>query len=168
MLVLYKELHRYLLYREPDLILDSDRIVVSTIHRAKGLEFETVIIPSCHSNSYPIYPATLDKSGEKIEEEKRILFVALTRAEKRLVIIQPNTATTVRGKGMNVSISEFLEPFIGQFQKENLPLKYSIYKNSMRDPYIRHQCSECGWGCPWDMSSKEKVRCFGCGHVQTL
>ena len=166
--ILNKELHRYLLYREPDLILDSDRIVVSTIHRAKGLEFETVIIPSCHSNSYPIYPATLDKSGEKIEEEKRILFVALTRAEKRLVIIQPNTATTVRGKGMNVSISEFLEPFIGQFQKENLPLKYSIYKNSMRDPYIRHQCSECGWGCPWDMSSKEKVRCFGCGHVQTL
>jgi len=168
MLVLYKELHRYLLYREPDLILDSDRIVVSTIHRAKGLEFETVIIPSCHSNSYPIYPATLDKSGEKIKEEKRVLFVAMTRAEKRLVIIQPNTAIPARGKGVDVSMSNFIEPFIDQFQKIDLPLKYPIDKNSMRDVHTRHQCSECGRGCPWDSSSKERVRCFGCGHVQTL
>ncbi|MCP4674537.1 MAG: UvrD-helicase domain-containing protein [Deltaproteobacteria bacterium] len=79
-------LRRYLLYREPDLIFDDDRLVVSTVHRAKGLEFDTVIIPCAVENIYPFYWAAISRDPEKIAEEARVFYVALTRAKRRLVI----------------------------------------------------------------------------------
>ena len=37
----------YTLYKEPDLVFDDDKLIISTIHKAKGLEFTNVIIPQC-------------------------------------------------------------------------------------------------------------------------
>ncbi len=79
-------LRRYLLYREPDLILDEDKLVVSTVHRAKGLEFDTVVIPCAVENTYPFYRAVISRDPEEIAEEARVFYVALTRARRRLVI----------------------------------------------------------------------------------
>ena len=163
--LLENDLHRYLLYREPDLILESDRVVVSTIHRAKGLEFDTVIIPSCHSNSYPNYYATLDKSGQLLEEEKRIFYVALTRAKIRIVIIQPRVYTTAKGKGMEVRRSPFMDSIISEFKFIEIPQHYAIDKNALRSRHVKHECPECGRTWPWDGSSQGNDRCFGCGYV---
>ncbi len=59
------------------------RIPIITVHQAKGLEFDTVFLAGIQNNTFPSYMAI--KSGN-LDEEKRVFYVAITRAKKRLVI----------------------------------------------------------------------------------
>ena len=163
--LLSKELHPYQLYRESDLIMESDRIVVSTVHRAKSLEFETVVIPSCHKSSYPNYYATLDKTGQQVEEEKRVLYVAMTRAKRKIVIMQPCKFTSLNGKDIDTIISPFIEPLLGHFQQIDLSQHYESDRSGTRSKHSKHKCTNCGRTWPWDGSRQGDDRCFGCGHV---
>ncbi|MFO8071409.1 MAG: 3'-5' exonuclease [Polyangia bacterium] len=81
-------LHRYMIYREPDLILDEDRLVVSTVHRAKGLEFDTVILPGAVENNYPCFLAVASGNAAQVAEEARTFYVALTRPRSRLILTE--------------------------------------------------------------------------------
>jgi DNA helicase-2/ATP-dependent DNA helicase PcrA len=65
----------------------QDRIVVSTVHSAKGLEFDHVIIPHMLDGLFPSEKALGDLESE--EEERRIFYVAATRAKKRLTLTYP-------------------------------------------------------------------------------
>jgi DNA helicase-2/ATP-dependent DNA helicase PcrA len=84
--LLGRHLPRYLGSREPDLILDGDRLVVSTVHRAKGLEFDAVIVPEVVDGVYPSSHAVKSGDPAQIAEEARILYVAMTRARRRLIV----------------------------------------------------------------------------------
>ena len=163
--LLGKELHRYLLYREPDLILEDDRLIISTVHRAKGLEFDTVIVGSCHSNMYPSYQSQLDKSGKKEMEDARILFVALTRAKTKLIIIQPKKYTTARGELRDVRISPFVSPLMSHFDVLRVPQQIPRPDNRSFQVSNDFSCPECGRTWPWDGSRQQDNRCFGCGWV---
>ncbi len=59
------------------------KIPLITVHQSKGCEFDEVIIAGADENEFPSYGARL--SGNE-EEEKRVFYVALTRAKKKLVI----------------------------------------------------------------------------------
>jgi len=76
--------------KESDLITESDFMVASTIHKAKGLEFDYVILPSVVDGKIPFFSiGKMPQSAEKdmlMEEQKRLLYVAMTRAKKQLVI----------------------------------------------------------------------------------
>jgi DNA helicase-2/ATP-dependent DNA helicase PcrA len=75
----------YTKYKESDLVIGDEKLVIATIHKAKGLEFENVIIPSCTDSTFPSFFS--EKDGEKaIKEDARLLYVAMTRARKRLLI----------------------------------------------------------------------------------
>jgi DNA helicase-2/ATP-dependent DNA helicase PcrA len=78
---LLKYIPLYETIKEADLVIDEEKVVISTIHRAKGLEFTNVIIPECNLGNFP-YGSTKDK-----DEDARTLYVAMTRAKKRLFII---------------------------------------------------------------------------------
>ena len=57
-----------------------------TLHSAKGLEFETVFLPGWEEELFP-HKKSLDEGGENsLEEERRLAYVALTRAKHRLYI----------------------------------------------------------------------------------
>ena len=58
--------------------------MLMTMHGAKGLEFENVFIVGAEENIFPSYRSQLDSS--EIEEERRLAYVAITRAKKRLFI----------------------------------------------------------------------------------
>ena len=53
------------------------------MHAAKGLEFDTVFVIEANEGSCPYKKATAD---EEIEEERRLFYVAMTRAKRKLVI----------------------------------------------------------------------------------
>lgn len=163
------ELHHYTLYREPDLILENDRIIVSTIHRAKGLEFETVIVPECHSSAFPSYFSKNDAFKEK--EDARLLFVALTRAKSKLLVTIPEAFTTAKGSLIKVKCSPFLQDLLDRFPKTTAycaPQPVNAPNASSaggKTGWRNFKCPECGRTWPWDGSKQHDNRCFGCGWV---
>ena len=62
----------------------EDRVVLMTMHGAKGLEFTNVFLVGAEENIFPSYLSQLDMS--EIEEERRLAYVAITRAKRRLFI----------------------------------------------------------------------------------
>ncbi|MBV6417940.1 MAG: DNA helicase II [Steroidobacteraceae bacterium] len=66
---------------------DEDYLVLSTVHSAKGMEWDTVYVLNVVDGSFPSEFAT--GRAETIEEERRLLYVAMTRARDDLKLIQP-------------------------------------------------------------------------------
>ena len=65
---------------------EGDRLSMMTLHGAKGLEFDTVFLPGWEEGLFPSQ-RTLDEGGQKgLEEERRLAYVGLTRARKRVVV----------------------------------------------------------------------------------
>lgn len=64
----------------------KDAVVLSTIHQAKGLEWDNVFIISLKEGDFP---HSLSLEEELIEEERRLFYVAVTRAKKRLFLLYP-------------------------------------------------------------------------------
>jgi DNA helicase II / ATP-dependent DNA helicase PcrA len=67
--------------------LDEDYLVLSTIHSAKGMEWDTVFLLNVVDGSFPSEFST--GKPELIEEERRLLYVALTRAQNELFLVAP-------------------------------------------------------------------------------
>ncbi len=65
----------------------GERLVLSTIHSAKGLEWKAVFIIWATEGRFPAGPALEDE--EALEEERRMMYVAVTRAKDRLFICSP-------------------------------------------------------------------------------
>jgi DNA helicase-2/ATP-dependent DNA helicase PcrA len=63
---------------------DSDSVSVSTVHASKGLEFDYVFVVGAEEGRFPLSRA-LDSPSE-LEEERRLMYVAITRAKKKLTI----------------------------------------------------------------------------------
>ncbi len=95
--VTYKSLNRFLndmALEPPDTDTSGpdsreDPLVLSTIHSAKGLEWHTVIIIWAVEGRIPS-PMSLD-SPDELEEERRLIYVATTRAKHNLVVVSPQT-----------------------------------------------------------------------------
>jgi DNA helicase-2/ATP-dependent DNA helicase PcrA len=68
-------------------VLDEDYLVLSTIHSAKGMEWDTVYLLNVVDGSFPSEFAT--GRPELIEEERRLLYVAMTRAQNDLLLMVP-------------------------------------------------------------------------------
>ncbi|MBW2472170.1 MAG: ATP-dependent helicase [Deltaproteobacteria bacterium] len=84
---------------------NSDRLVLSTIHSAKGLEWDTVFIISLAEGKFPVSQAL---PGEQWEEERRLLYVAATRARSRLYMTYPREVMSVDRQFSRARVSPFL------------------------------------------------------------
>ncbi|QRR02880.1 ATP-dependent helicase [Dyadobacter sandarakinus] len=67
---------------EPDENEDNDRVTMMTIHSAKGLEFRNVFVVGLEEDLFP--SQIMLESRQDLEEERRLFYVAITRAEKKL------------------------------------------------------------------------------------
>ena len=70
-----------------DPLLDEDYLVLSTVHSAKGQEWDSVFLLSVSDGSFPSEFATA--RPETIEEERRLMYVAMTRARQSLHLVAP-------------------------------------------------------------------------------
>jgi DNA helicase-2/ATP-dependent DNA helicase PcrA len=85
----------------------GELLVLSTVHQAKGLEWSHVFVPRLVEESFP-HRRTLDEPGGE-EEERRIFYVAVTRAMNELTLTYPLTiARGGRGPTMLTMPSRFL------------------------------------------------------------
>jgi DNA helicase II / ATP-dependent DNA helicase PcrA len=73
--------------KESDMIVAGETdVVISTIHKAKGLEWNNVIVPNCVAS---VFPHFYSKKESQQLEDARLLYVAMTRAKKSLVLLEP-------------------------------------------------------------------------------
>ena len=104
-------IHEVSLLRESD-TLDSraDRISLMTLHASKGLEFRCVFLPGLEDGILPLYRA---KTPDEIDEERRLLYVGMTRAKERLFLSRAIKRLWL-GAAKNFPVS----PFLDRIEKE--------------------------------------------------
>lgn len=85
---------------------NEDIVTLMTVHSAKGLEFPIVFLVGMEEGVFPISRATMNDS--QLEEERRLCYVGMTRAEEKLYLTYA-TERTIFGKTTNQRASRFLE-----------------------------------------------------------
>lgn len=122
------------LISDVDTIDTQDKVTLMTVHSAKGLEFDTVFIVGLEEGLFPHYKSLM--SNQDIEEERRLLYVAMTRAKENLYLTY-SIRRTRRG------IPEFLDPsrFLNEIPEEyinriNTNSKNNIEKNAIYEKNI--------------------------------
>ena len=83
---------------------EDRRITVSTIHKAKGAEAQLVVLLGCEEQLLPSWRSLTSPDPERLAEERRLFYVAATRAKDRLLI----THATERGRRPTGGPSRFL------------------------------------------------------------
>jgi DNA helicase-2/ATP-dependent DNA helicase PcrA len=74
------------LIMENDARAEGERVSIMTLHAAKGLEFDTVFLPGWEEGLFP-HQRAMDETGAKgLEEERRLAYVGITRARRRVRI----------------------------------------------------------------------------------
>ncbi len=91
-----------------DVVEGSDYVVLMTLHSAKGLEFPNVYLAGMEDGLFPSYMTIIsDNSEEEMEEERRLCYVGITRAMKRLTITSAKMRM-VRGETRFSKVSRFV------------------------------------------------------------
>ena len=104
---------------------DDDRVALMTIHLAKGLEFPYVYIVGMEEDLFP--SAMSMNTRSELEEERRLFYVALTRAEKQAYLTY--TQNRYRwGKLIDAEPSRFLEEIDGQYVENLTPIDNAGYR----------------------------------------
>jgi DNA helicase-2/ATP-dependent DNA helicase PcrA len=98
--------HHFPFYRLPLTLIFSQRVTISTCHAAKGLEWPVVFIPAVEQGTFPFYRT------EDIEEERRLLYVACTRAQGLLYLSHAQKrkmAAETKAKDLSSFIGEVIK-----------------------------------------------------------
>ncbi len=83
----------------------DDRLILSTIHSAKGLEWDTVFVIHLAEGTFPTFKSY---DSDQREEERRLLYVAATRARKNLFLTYPQKVMAVDRSFHHGTLSPFL------------------------------------------------------------
>jgi DNA helicase II / ATP-dependent DNA helicase PcrA len=100
-------LERVALVSDADTMEEGASVLLMTVHTAKGLEFDTVLLTGMEEGSFP-YRGLESESNAELEEERRLAYVAITRARQRLYISHV-ACRTIFGKTNYLEPSRFLE-----------------------------------------------------------
>ncbi|MCL2852869.1 MAG: UvrD-helicase domain-containing protein [Defluviitaleaceae bacterium] len=86
---------------------DADAVALMTIHSSKGLEFDSVYIVGCEEGQFPSYRSLVSETPKELEEERRLAYVGITRARRRLTLTSA-FRRWVRGNDVYNRVSRFV------------------------------------------------------------
>src|SRR5690554_4547481 len=86
---------------------DEERLTLMTVHAAKGLEFPVVFVTGLEEEGFPFKGLEVWDDPDELEEERRLAYVAITRAEERLILTWAHSRTIFGQTKMRVP-SRFL------------------------------------------------------------
>ena len=101
---------------------DQESIKLTTIHQAKGLEYDAVFLIGAAEGQFPGYRTI--ESGD-FEEERRLFYVAVTRAKNELYICYPRVASRPGPGGMMLQPTRFLSE-LDESLYDELRIKRSV------------------------------------------
>ena len=100
---------------------EDDALVLSTVHSAKGKEWDAVFVIWAVDGWFPMARALGD--DDELEEERRLMYVAMTRARNHLAVTYPlNVYSTRRGSDYTIDqLSRFIDPGVRDTMQRVVP-----------------------------------------------
>lgn len=124
-------LTRYLqdiaLYTNLDHKKDADNVKIMTIHQSKGLEFPIVIVAGMQEGTFPNHRSIREFKRRGLEEERRLAYVAITRAENRLYL------TESEGYNYLTGANKFPSRFIFEIKEKLLVREGTLSKEMEKE-----------------------------------
>lgn len=108
---------------------EAGAVHLMTMHAAKGLEFDTVFIAGMEEGLFPHSRSLLD--AREMEEERRLAYVGITRAKKRVYLLWAETRNIFGSVRVNVS-SRFLEDIPDELKNEKLEMKNGMWEKGLK------------------------------------
>ncbi len=112
----------------------QDRVLLMTIHSAKGLEFGHVYLVGMEDGLFPGFHSIFDINEEELEEERRLCYVGMTRAMKTLTLTMARERMT-RGEYDVHRPSRFVEEIPAYLLDEDGESRGMFYKKESRNDY---------------------------------
>ena len=163
-----------------DNLEDSDnRVVLMTLHSAKGLEFPYVFICGMEDGIFPSYMTVMSEDDDDMEEERRLCYVGITRAKKKLYLSAAKRRM-MQGRTQFNKVSRFIDEIPEQLLqldtgvnfKEKRPDKAlfsSNRSNRFRKPYQAKSFTSTKMDTlPYDVGDMVKHIKFGKGKVLAI
>ncbi len=136
------------LIMDSDDAIEADKVSIMTMHASKGLEFETVFLPSWEETIFPSDRSLKEEGESGLEEERRLAYVAITRAKKYCIISHCSTRFIYgQTQGSNPSIflinlpKDDISLFSHREQAEHKTFKYFKTQKRTQKPEIRSNLS---------------------------
>lgn len=115
---------------ELDEVEDNNYVIIATVHSVKGLEFDTVFISGLEETIFPVARAIGET--DEMEEERRLMYVAITRARKRLFLLRAKSRF-IYGRRQDTLPSRFLKELAPKLGISVTRPDYAERQNRMRD-----------------------------------
>lgn len=110
-----------------DLEESDNRVVLMTLHSAKGLEFPYVFICGMEDGIFPSYMTIISENDEDMEEERRLCYVGITRAKKKLYLSAAKRRM-MQGRTQFNKVSRFVD----EIPEELLDVSHDFHKKESR------------------------------------
>jgi len=123
------------LMRDIDNMSEEDNFVsLLTVHSAKGLEFDTVFIAGLNDGLFPLSRAINSNDQNDLEEERRLMYVAVTRAKNRLFLTRSKVKFSFESKRTEYTmISRFLTEMFEELKINKTPYSSNIIKTNLSE-----------------------------------
>ena len=113
----------------------TNRVTLMTIHASKGLEFPVVFLTGLEDGLFPLY-SSLDEK-EKLEEERRLFYVGVTRAMKKVYLLYANNRRRIGSDDLYGLVSRFVNE-VPEEKLEKISFTSALTRKVVRGKRGRH------------------------------
>ena len=114
---------------------EANRVTLMTIHASKGLEFPVVFLTGLEDGLFPLY-SSLDEK-EKLEEERRLFYVGVTRAMKKVYLLYANNRRRIGSDDLYGLVSRFVNE-VPEEKLEKISFTSALTRKVVRGKRGRH------------------------------
>ena len=128
---------------------ENNKVLLMTLHNAKGLEFNNVFLGGMEEGVFPGFGAMMSGDESEIEEERRLCYVGITRAKERL-FLSAAKRRMLRGQTQYNRCSRFIDEIPGQYlDTEQRVSEQRVVKNTERPAKYQYGAKA---GKPYNLS----------------
>ena len=128
---------------------ENNKVLLMTLHNAKGLEFNNVFLGGMEEGVFPGFGAMMSGDESEIEEERRLCYVGITRAKERL-FLSAAKRRMLRGQTQYNRRSRFIDEIPGQYlDTEQCVSEQRVVKNTERPAKYQYGAKA---GKPYNLS----------------
>ena len=128
---------------------ENNKVILMTLHNAKGLEFNNVFLGGMEEGVFPGFGAMMSGDESEIEEERRLCYVGITRAKERL-FLSAAKRRMLRGQTQYNRRSRFIDEIPGQYlDTEQRVSEQRVVKNTERPAKYQYGAKA---GKPYNLS----------------